>query len=202
MEEIKSIRISELKDFKNHPFHACLEVPDNLDIENLYLTDLPKMEKWEMVEDIREYSMNEEVDASKTVDSGIMDEQIEDVDVVESVDAQDYGEVLTEIEDEVADFGTEICETTEDTQLPEAEMTRELYEDLTDKEKAEWIGITPDNTDESIRLFTEKMKALGITYRYLSDMLDEFMRLEEVATRENRTETSSYQWNREQERKR
>lgn len=81
-------------------------------------------------------------------------------------------------------------------------MTRELYEDLTDKEKAEWIGITPDNTDESIRLFTEKMKALGITYRYSSDMLDEFMSLEEVATRENRTETSSYQWNREQERKR
>lgn len=182
--------------------YACIEVPDDLDIENLYLTDLPKMEKWKMVEDIREYSMNEKVDASKTVDSGIMDEQIEDVDVVESVDAQDYGEVLTEIEDEVADFGTEICETTEDTQLPEAEMTREIYESLTDKEKAEWIGITSDNTDESIRLFTEKMKELGITYRYSSDMLDEFMSLEEVATRENRTETSSYQWNREQERKR
>lgn len=146
--------------------------------------------------------MNEEVDASKTVDSGIMDEQIEDVDVVESVDARDYGEVLTEIEDEVADFGTEICETTEDTQLTEPEMTRELYESLTDKEKADWIGITSDNTDESIRLFTEKMKTLGINYRYSSDMLDEFMRLEEAVLRESRTDASGYQWNREQERKR
>jgi hypothetical protein len=45
-------------------------------------------------------------------------------------------------------------------------------------------------------------KTLGINYRYSSDMLDEFMSLEEVATRENRTETSSYQWNRKQEQKR
>lgn len=69
----------------------------------------------------------------------------------------------------------------------------ELYESLADKEKADWIGITPENTDESIRLFTEKMKELGINYRYSPDMLDEFMRLEEVATRENRTETRNYQ---------
>lgn len=208
LDELKAER-KEAKNEKNvaerclkQNLYACLEVPDDLDIENLYLTDLPKMEKWEMVEDIREYSMNEEVDASKTVDSGIMDEQIEDVDVVESVDARDYGEVLTEIEDEVADFGTEICETTEDTQLTEPEMTRELYESLTDKEKADWIGITSDNTDESIRLFTEKMKTLGINYRYSSDMLDEFMRLEEAVLRESRTDASGYQWNREQERKR
>lgn len=29
--------------------YACLEVPDDLDIENLYLTDLPKVEKQEAV---------------------------------------------------------------------------------------------------------------------------------------------------------
>ena len=81
-------------------------------------------------------------------------------------------------------------------------MTRELYESLTDKEKSEWIGITPNNTDESIRLFTEKMKEFGINYRYSSDMLDEFMRLEEAVLRESRTDASGYQWNREQERKR
>lgn len=78
----------------------------------------------------------------------------------------------------------------------------ELYESLADKEKADWIGITPENTDESIRLFTEKMKELGINYRYSPDMLDEFMRLEEVAARENRTEIRNYQWSREEERKR
>lgn len=102
----------------------------------------------------------------------------------------------------VVDSEPKFYETTEDTQLPEPKMTRELYESLTDKEKAEWIGITTDNTDESIRLYTEKMKELGINYRYSSDMLDEFMKLEEAAARENKTETSGYQWNREQGRKR
>ena len=67
-------------------------------------------------------------------------------------------------------------------------MTREIYESLTDKEKAEWIGITSDNTDESIRLFTEKMKELSINYRYLSEMLDEFMRLESVVAQMKKEE--------------
>lgn len=36
----------------------------------------------------------------------------------------------------------------------------------------------------------------------MEEMLDEFMRLEEVVSKENRTEASGYQWSREQERKR
>lgn len=161
--------------------YACLEVPDDLDIENLYLTDLPKMENQEVVEEERVYSAIEEVAISKTIDSRIMD-------------------VL--IEDAVADSEPEIDEAIEDTLLSEPEMTRELYESLSDKEKADWIGITPDNTDESIRLFTEKMKTLGITYCYSSEMLDEFMRLEDVASKERRAEAGGYLWSREQERKR
>ncbi len=205
LEKLKEER-KEAKNEKNvaerclkQNLYACLEVPDDLDIENLYLTDLPKVEKQEAVKkDVN--SMMEEVVASKTVDAELVDEQI--VDVVEAVDFQEYGEVLTEIEDTVANSKPEFYEAIEDTQLPEPEMTRELYESLTDKEKSEWIGITPNNTDESIRLFTEKMKEFGINYRYSSDMLDEFMRLEEAVLKESRTDASGYQWNREQERKR
>lgn len=205
LEKLKEER-KEAKNEKNvaerclkQNLYACLEVPDDLDIENLYLTDLPKVEKQEAVKkDVN--SMMEEVVASKTVDAELVDEQI--VDVVEAVDVQEYGEVLTEIEDTVANSKPEFYEAIEDTQLPEPEMTRELYESLTDKEKSEWIGITPNNTDESIRLFTEKMKEFGINYRYSSDMLDEFMRLEEAVLKESRTDASGYQWNREQERKR
>lgn len=205
LEKLKEER-KEAKNEKNvaerclkQNLYACLEVPDDLDIENLYLTDLPKVEKQEAVKkDVN--SMMEEVVASKTVDAELVDEQI--VDVVEAVGVQEYGEVLTEIEDTVANSKPEFYEAIEDTQLPEPEMTRELYESLTDKEKSEWIGITPDNTDESIRLFTEKMKEFGINYRYSSDMLDEFMRLEEAVLKESRTDASGYQWNREQERKR
>lgn len=205
LEKLKEER-KEAKNEKNvaerclkQNLYACLEVPDDLDIENLYLTDLPKVEKQEAVKkDVN--SMMEEVVASKTVDAELVDEQI--VDVVEAVDVQEYGEVLTEIEDTVANSKPEFYEAIEDTQLPEPEMTRELYESLMDKEKSEWIGITPNNTDESIRLFTEKMKEFGINYRYSSDMLDEFMRLEEAVLKESRTDASGYQWNREQERKR
>lgn len=205
LEKLKEER-KEAKNEKNvaerclkQNLYACLEVPDDLDIENLYLTDLPKVEKQEAVKkDVN--SMMEEVVASKTVDAELVDEQI--VDVVEAVGVQEYGEVLTEIEDTVANSKPEFYEAIEDTQLPEPEMTRELYESLTDKEKSEWIGITPDNTDESIRLFTEKMKEFGINYRYSSDMLDVFMRLEEAVLKESRTDASGYQWNREQERKR
>lgn len=204
LDELKAER-KEAKNEKNvaerclkQNLYACLEVPDDLDIENLYLTDLPKVEKQEVIEEDVDSAIEETV-VPKMLDSESVDEQI--VDVEESVDVQNYGAVLTETEDSVADFKPKFCDATADTLFPEPEMTREIYESLTDKEKAEWIGITSDNTDESIRLFTEKMKELGITYRYSFDMLDEFMRLEEVVSKENRTEASGYQWSREQERK-
>jgi hypothetical protein len=207
LEKLKEER-KEAKNEKNvaerclkQNLYACLEVPDDLDIENLYLTDLPKMEKQGVVEE-GVYSAIEDSAVQNEVDSEIVDEQIENADVVESVDIQNYGEVLTEMEDTVANSEPEFYEAIEDTQLSEPEMTRKFYESLTDKDKSEWIGITPDNTDESIRLFTEKMKEFGINYRYSSDMLDEFMRLEEAVLRESRTDASGYQWNREQERKR
>ena len=205
LDELKAER-KEAKNEKNvaerclkQNLYACLEVPDDLDIENLYLTDLPKVEKQEVIEEDVDSAIEETV-VPKMLDSESVDEQI--VDIEESVDVQNYGAVLTEMEDAVADFKPKFCDATADTLFPEPEMTREIYESLTDKEKAEWIGITSDNTDESIRLFTEKMKKLSINYRYLSEMLDEFMRLEEAVSKENRTEVSGYQWSREQERKR
>lgn len=205
LDELKAER-KEVKNEKNvaerclkQNLYACLEVPDDLDIENLYLTDLSKVEKQEVIEEDVDSAIEETV-VPKMLDSESVDEQI--VDVEESVDVQNYGAVLTEAEDAVADFKPKFCDATADTLFPEPEMTREIYESLTDKEKAEWIGITSDNTDESIRLFTEKMKELSINYRYLSEMLDEFMRLEEAVSKENRTEVSGYQWSRGQERKR
>lgn len=205
LDELKAER-KEVKNEKNvaerclkQNLYACLEVLDDLDIENLYLTDLPKVEKQEVIEEDVDSAIEETV-VPKMLDSESVDEQI--VDIEESVDVQNYGAVLTEMEDAVADFKPKFCDATADTLFPEPEMTREIYESLTDKEKAEWIGITSDNTDESIRLFTEKMKELSINYRYLSEMLDEFMRLEEAVSKENRTEVSGYQWSREQERKR
>lgn len=51
---------------------------------------------------------------------------------------------------------------------------------MTDKEKAEWIGIDSNDMFGSIKRFHNKLQSIGITYRYSSDESDEFCRLEEV----------------------
>ena len=63
----------------------------------------------------------------------------------------------------------------------EPAMTRHRYEALTDKEKVEWMGLCNYGIDDAINVFGEKMKSLGIQFKYGSDMLDEYMRLEAVA---------------------
>ena len=55
---------------------------------------------------------------------------------------------------------------------------------------------------EVLGLFTEKMKELGISYRYSSEMLDEFMRLEEIVVRESREDAGGYRRRKKQDRKR
>ena len=60
-------------------------------------------------------------------------------------------------------------------------MTKEIYLSLTDKEKVEWLGLMDCELNEAIVRFGEKMKGIGIVYKYGDDMLDDFMRLESVA---------------------
>jgi hypothetical protein len=59
-------------------------------------------------------------------------------------------------------------------------VTREIYESMTDKEKAEWIGIDSNDMLVSIKQFHEKLKSIGITYQYISDETEEYCRLEEA----------------------
>ena len=51
---------------------------------------------------------------------------------------------------------------------------------MTDKEKAEWIGIDGNDIYGSMKKFHEKMESIGITYKYSSDETEEFCRLEEA----------------------
>ncbi len=59
-------------------------------------------------------------------------------------------------------------------------ITKEIYEIMTDKEKAEWIGIDSNDMQGSIKRFHKKLHSIGITYRYSSDKTEEFCRLEEI----------------------
>lgn len=69
---------------------------------------------------------------------------------------------------------------------------------MTDKEKAEWIGIDSNDMLSSIKQFHEKLKSIGITYQYISDETEEYCRLEESIKKDS--EPSSY--NRNQDKRR
>lgn len=46
---------------------------------------------------------------------------------------------------------------------------------MTDKEKAEWIGIDESDVNGSVRRFKEKMEQIGIRHGDLSEMTEAFM---------------------------
>ena len=76
--------------------------------------------------------------------------------------------------------GKKIVEKVEETEEQEQVVTKEIYEVMTDKEKAEWIGIDSNDMLASIKQFHEKLKSIGITYQYISDETEDYCRLEEA----------------------
>lgn len=56
-------------------------------------------------------------------------------------------------------------------------VTKDSYCAMTDKEKAEWAGVTADDFKGSIKRFQDKMNELGIVYDSIPDMTDDFIKL-------------------------
>lgn len=56
-------------------------------------------------------------------------------------------------------------------------VTKDSYSAMTDKEKAEWAGVTADDFKGSIKRFQDKMNELGIVYDSIPDMTDDFIKL-------------------------
>ena len=65
-------------------------------------------------------------------------------------------------------------------------MTKECYEELTDKEKVEWLDIAECSVQDAIQRFISKLDSIGVVYRYSDDMMDEFMRLDSVVAQMKR----------------
>ena len=61
-------------------------------------------------------------------------------------------------------------------------MTKEIYSAMTDKEKAEWAGVTAEDFKGSIKRFQDKMNELGIVYDSIPEMTDEFIKLYNAVT--------------------
>lgn len=192
--------------------YAHLEIPDDVDIENLYMVDVPEFEGSKV--SYTEYDAYEElavetISTEATIYEPYEYESVTSMDAVDKVcdearqmvtDAEaaileaeellsDYEksdnmqEVVTEIEAEVP-AQPEPVEVYYEVSQPV--MTKELYLSLTDKEKVEWLGLADCSVQEAIHRFVNKLDSIGIVYKYSDDMLDEFMRLEAVVAERKR----------------
>jgi len=147
--------------------YVGLLVPENIEIGNVYEISVPK-KPW--------YLRKEESRMPEVII------EAEDIAVVEkeavvSVDLNSFDMELEPDEIEKAVYG--------DVEPQMKVVTKEIYESMTDKEKAEWIGIDGNDVYGSMKRFHEKMTSIGISYQYSSDETEEFCRLEEICRKES-----------------
>lgn len=196
LEDIKSEK-KKLQGEK-HVAERCLKeslyvgllVPDNIEIGNIYEIDVPKKPWYLSNEESRVPEVIREVEVAAIVeeetvesfDMNTSDMELEPDEIISS-----YNGTIDDVEEvKVFDIkGISMFDEIEKAVYGEVEpqmkvVTKEIYESMTDKEKAEWIGIDGNDVYGSMKKFHEKMESIGITYKYSSDETEEFCRLEEA----------------------
>lgn len=180
---------------------AHMEIPLDVDVENLYLVDVPEFEKNEIsyaeskdYDEVQAYKMAESEGDIETygIAAISVDDVLPKVDVVESepvvaASLQEEADVISEeelhfgVSEPVSESIEAVVEVHADLQkVDEPDMTKERYELFTDKEKVEWLGIAECSVQKAIQRFISKLDSIGVVYQYSDDMLEEFMRLESV----------------------
>ncbi len=178
---------------------AHMEIPLDVDIDNLYEVDVPKPVKETNISTQQRddsqyqqlngsYNWTEQVTEQEAkLPEGEADELVESVPISASDNQEEIAHVPSEVmQPKALTESVTKSETITNAKAnapiqAEPAMTRHRYEALTDKEKVEWMGLCNYGIDDAINVFGEKMKSLGIQFKYGSDMLDEYMRLEAVA---------------------
>lgn len=177
--------------------YVGLFVPESVEIGNVYDVKVPK-KPWYLKKEDKKV-LNETVDGkdnvverkdyTESVNWSIDDSCKLIRDTKEQTFKADYGEEVAvtkeadpvgEYTNKEVDLTSEIVEKVEELEEQEQVVTKEIYEAMTDKEKAEWIGIDSNDMLVSIKQFHEKLKSIGITYQYISDETEEYCRLEET----------------------
>lgn len=160
---------------------ARMEIPLDVDVENLYMVDVPEFEENKI--SYAESEVCDEAEVYKAVETDV------DIEVYEATQIE-VADVLPEVEMSYKPINESyevVDKSYEDLQeYVTPDMTKERYEALTDKEKVEWIGIAECSVQDAIQRFIGKLDSIGVVYRYSDDMLDEFMRLESVVAQMKR----------------
>lgn len=177
--------------------YVGLFVPESVEIGNVYDVKVPK-KPWYLKKEEKKFlgwkmngkvNVTESKDISENGNWSVNDSYVLITDIKEQNAIKDYieevavaDEVIPVLEDyyEEADIDSEIVGNMEEPEESARVVTKEIYEALTDKEKAEWIGIDSNDMLASIKQFHEKLKSIGITYQYISDETEEYCRLEEA----------------------
>ncbi len=207
--QLEDIKLEKKKlQGEKHVAERCLKeslyvgllVPEDIEIGNIYEINVPKKpwylwkEESRVPEEIREVevaaSVEEETVASIEMNS--FDMEFESDEIISSLN-----ETIEAVEETKAfdTKGISMFDEIEKAVYGDAEsqikiITKEIYESMTDKEKAEWIGIDGNDIYGSMKKFHEKMESIGITYKYSSDETEEICRLEEMLTKDlNRENT-------------
>ncbi len=175
--------------------YVGLLVPEDIEIGNIYEINVPKKpwylrkEESSVPEVIREVEVAGIVEG-ETVDS--FDTDSDDMEVDPDKIIHTHNETIEAVvETKVFDAkGTSMFDEIEKAVYGDAEpqmkvVTKEIYETMTDKEKAEWVGIDGNDVYGSMKRFHEKMTSIGISYQYSSDETEEFCKLEEVCRKES-----------------
>ena len=207
--QLEDIKLEKKKlQGEKHVAERCLKeslyvgllVPENIEIGNIYEIDVPKKPWYLRKEESRIPEVIREIEVAavvteETVESFEMntfDVELEPDEIISSLN-----ETIEAVEETKAfdTKGISMFDEIEKAVYGDAEsqikvVTKEIYESMTDKEKAEWIGIDGNDVYGSMKKFHEKMESIGITYKYSSDETEEFCRLEEMLTKDlNRENT-------------
>lgn len=195
--------------------YVGLFVPESVEIGNVYDVKVPK-KPWYLKKEEKKVldgkwdgkvNIAESKDFSEHVNWSVDDSYELITDNKEQTIKADYGEEaavtketdpVSEYSNKEVDLTSEIVEKVEEPEEQEQAVTKEIYEAMTDKEKAEWIGIDSNDMLVSIKQFHEKLKSIGITYQYISDETEEYCRLEESIKKDS--EPSWYYRNQDKKR--
>lgn len=177
--------------------YVGLFVPESVEIGNVYDVKVPKKpwylrkEKMKVPDEKRNANVNvsESKNFSESANWSVDDsyelitdnkEQTFKAISVEEVEVTEEADPVSAYSNKEDDLTSEIVVKVEEPEEQEQAVTKEIYEAITDKEKAEWIGINSNDMLVSIKQFHEKLKSIGITYQYISDETEEYCRLEEA----------------------
>ena len=143
--------------------------------------DIPEIRKHVMENERLQAGMEDkDVEQSEPSDYTIVQTESPDLSLfpTELLDRLVQRETASQAQDSLRNTESNSEKTVEKT------VTKQDYQRMTDKEKAEWIGISLSDMPGSIKRFKSKMEQIGIWHENTMDMTEAFMKLWNLVEKE------------------